>query len=78
MRQSGGGDGLADYGCLEEMAMMTPGRSVLGRRDREREDPPDGQGIGTMAGQKARTVVASHMPEGRGDQAQIGKGLSDG
>lgn len=40
--------------------------------------PPDGQGVGTMAGQKARAVVASHMRGRRGDRAQIGKGLSDG
>lgn len=77
MRRSGGGGGLAAYGCLEEMAMMTPGRSVLGRRDREREDPQMGRGLARWRDRRPGRLWR-HMRGRRGDRAQIGKGLSDG
>lgn len=57
--------------------MVTPGRSVLGRRDREREDPQMGRGLARWRDRRPERLWR-HMRGRRGDRAQIGKGLSDG
>lgn len=47
MRQSGRGDGLADYGCLEEMAMMVSREECSSKKGQgaRRPPPPMGRGV---------------------------------
>lgn len=61
MRQSGRVKGAAGYGCLEEAATVTPREQCSRKKGQRARRPPGGQGIGTVAGWKARMVVASHM-----------------